>query len=419
MVKSLEFTAYNELINNLIKLTNPEAPFTLDSIQFEDHSSSNIPIITRELWTSKQRQSHSLHEISYRACFKPELPRFFISKLTHESDIVYDPFAGRGTTAIESAFLGRKVISNDINPLSRIITEPRLYPVDITTVSERLKSLPRVPAKPQENHLNMYFHDKTFDEILALRDYFIERESSNKIDDCDAWIRMVATNRLTGHSSGFFSVYTLPPNQAASPERQIKINQKYNQIPEYRDTHEIIKKKTRTLRSDLQDHEVKNLRKIAKTAMFLNKDARNTPEIKDESIALTVTSPPFLDIVQYAEDNWLRCWFNNLDSKKIEQGISIPSNIKAWQSIMEEVFHELFRVTRDGGHVAFEVGEVRRGKIQMEKLVIPLAFKAGFTPIGILLNEQIFTKTSHIWGIANNSGGTNTNRIILLKKYNA
>lgn len=414
--KSSEFTAYNELINNLIKLTNPETAFTLDSIQFTDNKIPNIPIITRELWTSKQRQSHSLHEISYRACFKPELPRFFISKLTNKSDVVYDPFGGRGTTALEGAFLSRKIISNDINPLSTIIAKPRLTPIDITTVAERLKSIPREPKKSQKNHLDMYFHDKTFNEILALREYFAEQESSNKLDDCDAWIRMVATNRLTGHSSGFFSVYTLPPNQAASPESQIKINAKYNQIPEYRDTHEIIKKKTRTLRSDLQDHEVENLRKIAKTAEFLNKDARNTPEIKDESVALTVTSPPFLDIVQYAEDNWMRCWFNNLDTRKIEKGISTPSGIDEWQSIMSEVFIELFRVTRDGGHVAFEVGEIRRGRVQMEKLVIPIAHKAGFTPIGILLNEQIFTKTSHIWGIANNSGGTNTNRIILLKK---
>jgi len=31
-----------------------------------------------EFWTARQRQSSSLHEISYRACFKPQLPRFFI-----------------------------------------------------------------------------------------------------------------------------------------------------------------------------------------------------------------------------------------------------------------------------------------------------------------------------------------------------
>ncbi len=28
-----------------------------------------------EFWTSRQRQAHSLHELSYRACFKPQLPR--------------------------------------------------------------------------------------------------------------------------------------------------------------------------------------------------------------------------------------------------------------------------------------------------------------------------------------------------------
>ncbi len=37
-----------------------------------------VPVFTNEFWTSKQRAAHSLHEISYRACFKPQLPRFFI-----------------------------------------------------------------------------------------------------------------------------------------------------------------------------------------------------------------------------------------------------------------------------------------------------------------------------------------------------
>ena len=51
-----------------------------------------------EYWTSAQRQAHSLHEVSYRACFKPQLPGFFISRLTDHGDAVYDPFMGRGTT---------------------------------------------------------------------------------------------------------------------------------------------------------------------------------------------------------------------------------------------------------------------------------------------------------------------------------
>jgi|GEM_PF-1021894 len=61
----------------------------------------SIPRCVNEYWTSGQRQANSLHEVSYRACFKPQLPRFFIERLTEPGDTVYDPFGGRGTTAIE------------------------------------------------------------------------------------------------------------------------------------------------------------------------------------------------------------------------------------------------------------------------------------------------------------------------------
>ena len=77
---------------------------------------------------------------------------------------------------------------------------------------------------------------------------------------------------------------------------------------------------------------------------------------------------------------------------------------------------ELYRVTKKGGWVAFEVGEVRRGKIMLDEIVVPLGIKAGFNCVGILVNLQEFTKTSNIWGIKNNKVGTNTNRIVLFNK---
>ena len=36
---------------------------------------AGVPVFVNEFWTSKQRAAHSLHEVSYRACFKPQLPR--------------------------------------------------------------------------------------------------------------------------------------------------------------------------------------------------------------------------------------------------------------------------------------------------------------------------------------------------------
>ena len=59
-----------------------------------------VPFFFNEFWTAGQRQGHSLHEVSYRACFKPQLPEFFISRLTVPGDAVYDPFMGRGTTPL-------------------------------------------------------------------------------------------------------------------------------------------------------------------------------------------------------------------------------------------------------------------------------------------------------------------------------
>ena len=75
----------------------------------------------------------------------------------------------------------------------------------------------------------------------------------------DRWIAMVATNRLTGHSKGFFSVYTLPPNQAVSQKSQQRINLKRRQEPEYRDTHRIILNKTKSLLRRISDAETKSL----------------------------------------------------------------------------------------------------------------------------------------------------------------
>ncbi len=62
----------------------------------------------------------------------------------------------------------------------------------------------------------------------------------------DDWICLLALNRLTGHSAGFFSVYTLPPNQAVSVKSQRKINADRNQVPPPRDVPALILKKTRS-----------------------------------------------------------------------------------------------------------------------------------------------------------------------------
>ena len=230
---------------------------TLSKIDYLNIENEEFVRITDEFWTAKQRQGNSIHEISYRACFKPQLPHFFIEKFTKEDDFVYDPFTGRGTTIIEAALMNRNVVSNDINPLSTIFTKGRLYAPDLIELKTRLDEIQIKSNLECDIDLTMFYEENTLNEILSFRNYFLERKENNLFDELDLWIQMVATNRLTGHSKGFFSVYTLPPNQAVTSERQKKINEKMNQIPDYRNVKEIILKKSKSLIKDVSQNQKK------------------------------------------------------------------------------------------------------------------------------------------------------------------
>ena len=373
------------------------------------HTEENngVTYFTNEFWTSRQRQAHRVHEISYRACFKPQLPAFFINRLSKRGDIIYDPFMGRGTTPIEAALHGRTPYGNDTNPLSRALTEPRINPPDLGQVQKRLAEIPwkNFTSLARED-LQVFYHPDVLTNIEGLRAWFLDKEKSGLLDQIDKWIRMVALNRLTGHSAGFFSVYTLPPNQAVSIERQKAINEKRNQTPPYRSVAKIIRKKSQSLLSQGSP--------VASKSLFLTGPSSNTPEIESETVTLTVTSPPFLDIVNYEADNWLRCWFLGIDPASVK--ISSHRTVESWQAFIRKTLKELARITKPDGHIAFEVGEVRNGTVNLEEYVIAASHGLPLKTVCVMINQQDFTKTSNCWGISNNASGTNSNRIVIFQK---
>ena len=371
-----------------------------------------LPVYVNEFWTSKQRAAHSLHEISYRACFKPQLPRFFITRLTRPGELVHDPFMGRGTTPLEAALLGRRVVGSDLNPLSARLLEPRFAPPELAEVTRRLASfdLERSCVVPED--LLAFYHPSTLRRVVNLREELLRRRTEGPIDRVDRWIQMVATSRLTGHSPGFFSVYTLPPNQAASVRSQRRINDRRSQAPPDRDVAALILRKTRSLLARLEPGDRAQLARA--DPRLVTASADRTPAIVDGSVRLVVTSPPFLDVVNYRADNWLRCWFNGLDGDKV--ALWHWTRAADWQAAMARVFRELHRLLAPSGLVAFEVGEVRSGRLLLETLVVPAAREAGLEPRLVLVNDQQFTKTSNCWGVDNRRKGTNTNRVVVLQK---
>ncbi|HEU5125587.1 MAG TPA: DNA methyltransferase, partial [Verrucomicrobiae bacterium] len=257
---------------------------TLSTTFHANGHTREVPTFVNEFWTARQRQAHSLHEVSYRACFKPQLPRFFIERLTQPGDVVYDPFMGRGTTPMEAALLGRVPFGNDINPLSIIMTRPRLTPPTLEQIAGRLKQIDLSDSDDLPDDLLVFYHPETLRAISSLKKYFRTRRETGAFDSIDEWLEMISLNRLTGHSTGFFSVYTLPPNQAVSVKSQIKINAKRNQTPPPRDVRAIILKKSRQLLGDCT-HEMRNaLSSLASRAVLSTAPAEATPAIPDQSV---------------------------------------------------------------------------------------------------------------------------------------
>jgi hypothetical protein len=429
------------------------ARFSFDGTSTATFEDAGLRYFVNAFWTARQRDGHSLHEVSYRACFKPQLPEFFIARLTEPGQTVYDPFAGRGTTAVQAALMGRRPVGNDVNPLSAMLVAPRLDPPSLAAIATRLAEIglhrsadaasrPAVPPAPDmprdsatvrpaspphpiitedpvtadppdagrqgpaEPDLSVFYHPQTLHQILALRTWLLAREAAGDLDPVDRWIRMVAINRLTGHSPGFFSVYTMPPNQAVSVESQRKINAVRRQTPPPRDVAAIILKKSRSLLADglPPPH----------PAALLTTGPAHAAALADGSVDLLVTSPPFLNVVDYQGDNWLRGWFAGIDpaTVRIDSHRSIPD----WERFVRRSFEAFARALRPHAFVAFEVGEVRRGSVLLERHVTAALAGLPFQVLGVMVNQQDFTKTANCWGIGNNRRGTNTNRIVLLQR---
>jgi len=199
----------------------------------------------------------------------------------------------------------------------------------------------------------------------------------------------------------------MPPNQAVSLESQRRINAKRQQTPPSKDILPRILAKSKSLLKDWDGQP------LSENPILSCSDAADST-LADASVDLVVTSPPFLDVIDYQGDNWLRCWFLGLDSANI--AISQIKGLEQWQEMVTKVLGDLNRVVKPGGFIAFEVGEVRGGKVLLEELVIPAGVKVGLEPIVVIINAQDFTKTSNTWGVSNQSKGTNTNRIVVFRR---
>ncbi|PKL40345.1 MAG: DNA methylase [Candidatus Riflebacteria bacterium HGW-Riflebacteria-1] len=370
-----------------------------------------------EFWTARQRQMHSLHYAnSYRASFKPELPEYFISRFTSPGERVGDPFGGRGTTILQAALMNRKGVSNDVNPLSERLAGPKINPVTIEEISERLDKIDLCAPVDlsREDDMSMFYHPDTYRELINLRNYLVEHR-----DNVDRFIEMTALSRLHGHSNGFFSAYSFP--QISIPKaNQAKINKNRGIEPDYRDIKSRIIKKAKTT---LKSGNIDELRRWAKHHKLTTGDSRDLKDWESESVHLVVTSPPFLNQVDYVQDTWIETWFCGISREEVEGKIVQTPDLNKWKEFISNTLSELHRVMVPSGLLAMEVGEVRyQGELlNLDEILVQLTCmkqynQHQFRVKEIYVQSQQFTKLANCFRVENNKLGTNTNRIVLMEK---
>ena len=357
-----------------------------------------------QFWIQKQRQGHSMHYIvPYQACFAPQIPKFFIEKYSKEGDVVLDPFCGRCTTVFEANQLGRIGFGVDVSPLGLEIAKAKKKNVKLIEVINRLKEIDFSKERKEgyEEFKDIY-HPKTYSQLLNIRDQL----RNTKVDNL---IKSIILGRLHGHSDSFFSVWTF--NVISLSKDRIKNQAERRGIkPEFRDIVPRIIKKTKEVMSD-------SIIEQSKSRLW-RADSRNIPFINANSIDLIITSPPFLNVVNYIDDNWLRFWFLGFDRHKLRKKLVQTDNLNEYINFIKASMEEMNRVIKKDKYCIIEVGDIRHQskKLYMDHIIVPLAEQTGFEVEKVMINYMTAPKISKAFKPRTKNAGTKTNRCVIMKK---
>lgn len=250
---------------------------------------------------------HPLHSICpYFAMFPEDFVLEHLYAYSRPGDVVLDPFCGRGTTILESLLNNREALGTDINPVAACVSGAKANVPALRAVLSRVNELREeyaaavCRAEPPTEFFAHCFHRETYAEIEFLR-----RSLSWRRSHVDRFIAAVMLGILHGesHRSGRYLSNRMPRTISTKPDYSVRWWSERGLLPPRRESFEVLRQAVQ-FRYSQPPPELKG--RVALT------DARRCGHVLKKhvgSVALVITSPPYIDTTDYAEDQWLRLWF--------------------------------------------------------------------------------------------------------------
>jgi hypothetical protein len=253
--------------------------------------------------------------------------------------------------ALEAASSGRRVVAGDWNPYGALLTQAKLHaPKSLRAARRRMRetwALARTRFANQDlrsvpSWVRQFFHPETLRSALAFRDACVERR--------DDFLLACLLGVLHHQRPGFLSY---PSSHLVPYLRDRKFPRaKFPELYEERDVHTRVEAKiVRTFRRPPTAFE--------ESRRILCTDARDFPRLRN--IQAVITSPPYMNELDYVRDNRLRLWFVG---RSLPDGMDLTKRDRkgAFLALMSSVCRRLAPGIVPGGYFILVVGDATRGR---------------------------------------------------------
>lgn len=252
---------------------------------------------------------HRFHALcSYFAMFPEAFAEKWVEQLTKRGDTVLDPFCGRGTLPFQALLMGRNAVGCDTNLVAYCVSRAKTNAPPLGRVMRRLGELEASyrPTKGVEKAIDalpMFFrhayHPSTLGQIVHLRE---QLDFKGTATDC--MISALALGSLHGETdrSARFLSNQMPHTISTKPGYSVRFWKERRLKAPNRNAFELLRQQA--------FFRYESGRPKEKGTVF-HMDMRDLPRrtLGSKPIRCVVTSPPYFDVTNYAEDQWLRLWF--------------------------------------------------------------------------------------------------------------